>query len=259
MRFARRRRRARVQWMPNLGTLTRHDANPGILTVDNSGVDFKFSLSITDPSTVLFPLLQDNPVDTTFAGSSHAVTDKFSLNLAEAPSYRLRRIVGKLLVSAAFTKPGAQNIAPEACLIQAGLIVRRTDDNGNPLAAGIEQDVASMQNNQDPWIWRRDWILGSGDTFPNAGVTNVNIHGVASFPPTNTHYGSVKDGPHVDQKTNRVIGKEERLFLNVTGYVLPFNSAPDNFDTIPNVYVNFQYRVLATTFSNSGNRRNASR
>lgn len=115
-----------------------------------------------------------------------------------------------------------------------------------------------MENNPDPWIWRRDWILGHGPSEANFGQTNQNVAGRRNFPPTNTHYGSVRDGAHVDQKTNRVIGQEERLFLNLTAYVLPLNDA-DRLRSLPFLYINFQYRALGSVFTNSGNRRNASR
>lgn len=257
----RRRRKARVLWMPNFGSQTRTDTTPTFPGTNNAGFDFQLSTNISDPTTMSFGLIRDNPESASETGAPLNVIQKQGLNLSSDTAWRCRRIVGKLFLSAGFTTPDAQGNPPaDAILLNCGIIVRRVDDDGNPLAAGVDQDVGSLQNNRDPWIWRRDYILGHGmvTDVPNFGQTNLNVQGRQSFPRTNAEYGSVKDGPHIDQKTNRVIGQEERLFFNLTATVLPLFDA-DNTRAAPIVYMCMQYRIIGQVFKNAGNRRNASR
>jgi len=258
--FRRRRRRTRVQWMPNPGTGT-VDINDTNIGAQNSGADFRTTTSNNAPTTILLPLVVDNPVQTVEAGAPMSVWQSQGLNQTQRLNWRLRRIVGKLFCSAGFTVPDPQNnTAPDAVLVQAGIIVRRVDDeNGQPVVN--TQDVANIDNNDDPWIWRRDWILSRGTSGrDNFGGVAINTDGLQNFPQTNAGYGSVKDGPHIDQKTNRVIGQEERLFLNITWTHLPLPASDrTGLDTNSIVYFNFQYRILGSVFQNAGNRRNASR
>lgn len=245
--------------MPNIGNVSNHQATPNDPNTNTSGFEFEFATSATDPVTLSFGMVQDNPTSTTEQGAALSVIDKFALNQSQQLNWRLRRIVGKLFISAGFTTPDIQNNPPpDAIIVSAGIIVRRVDQDGNPLAVSEQEDVNTLLNNTDPWIWRRDWILGQTG-FDNDGQTTVNTAGRRNFPPTNAGYGSVKDGPHIDQKTNRVIGQEERLFLNLTAQILPYSLTPAEIFVLPRVYLNFQYRCLGQVFQNSGNRRNASR
>lgn len=68
--------------------------------------------------------------------------------------------------------------------------------------------------------------------------------------------GSLYTGPHVDQKTARVVGPEERLFLDVTATVL-FDGA--GAATTTGFLIHSNLRVLGSMRTQLGNRRNASR
>lgn len=79
-----------------------------------------------------------------------------------------------------------------------------------------------------------------------------------NIPTENNGLGALAgmDGPHVDVKCARIIGPEERLFLNVQSTILAASTDPQ-ITTITRVFADL--RVLVTVKSSVGNRRNASR
>lgn len=175
-------------------------------------------------------------------------TELSSLADITQSSYRLRRIVGKIFVSLQqLDDPNVQS----SVIVTAGLIVLRVGDDALPLDTNLNHYSPQRQDSaSDPWIWRRTWMLSN--TF--RATSPASFFGGAFWPPTNADYGSVADGPHVDQKTARIISAEERLFLVVgttsfdgtSGFTLDLRVVTD-------------LRVLASLRSNAGNRRNASR
>lgn len=161
--------------------------------------------------------------------------------------YSLRRIVGKF---ACFIEQ--DNVADDVAgtfVITAGIIVRRVDENGDPVENDLFPD--SYEAWRDPWVWRRSWVL------QNAGATPGAVGGWQNCiaPAANWQYGSVADGPHVDQKTRRTIKSEERLFLDVSGIAL--NGSEEQITTAVN-YV-YDFRFFGRVFSSAGNRGNAAR
>lgn len=178
-----------------------------------------------------------------------------SLSDVENSGYRLRRIVGKIFVIGD-TLDDASGI--QAIGVTAGLIVRRVDSLGTSLAAqvGIDQSECNPSlhiNEMDPWIWRRSWLLLNPVLFTAAAGPELDI----PAPWNNIQCGSALDGPHVDQKTARVVGPEERLFLDVSVTAL---IGADGVSEIPNDTLCFyEFRILGSMKTSSGNRRNASR
>jgi len=192
-------------------------------------------------------------------------------DLAQGNAYRLRRIVGKFHAAANINN-NAETVIPTVDLA-AGFMVCRTDDDGNILVeqAGISGDVTrgplAQDGAEDPWIWRRRWLLStvpSGYVFNDPNVANIAgdlfayntaLGFQGQFPQTTAGYGSVQDGPHIDQKTARVISSNERLFFWVQGRL---SNPSDNTNTAD---INWQLdmRLLASLRQNVGNRRNASR
>lgn len=173
----------------------------------------------------------------------------------EQSGYRLRRIVGKLGFS---VLQGAAQALEDGSIfhVTAGFIIRRVNEFGQSMAilgAGAPTahaaSTASLENTMDPWIWRRSWDISDNE--------HANIDpNVVSFPRSNYNYGAgIFDGPHVDAKTARVVGPEERLFLDVTieGINGQAQGQPGAVLLIADL------RVLASMRTNSGNRRNASR
>lgn len=176
-----------------------------------------------------------------------------SLADIQSSGYRLRRIVGKIWVR--MGQVDDANI--EFAVVTAGIMVRRVDPTAATSLAATNAAGAELispnesENYSDPWIWRRSWLLGNNaaPAFP------------ATFPPflgSNDIALSALDGPHVDQKTARIVGPEERLFLDVS--VRSNKTGEQSADAIAvSTLVICDLRILASMRASTGNRRNASR
>lgn len=179
-----------------------------------------------------------------------------SLADIEDSGYRLRRIVGKI-----FCLGDTLDELSEIFVIgvTAGLIIRRVDSGGASLASqiGLNQNACSpsdRENWADPWVWRRSWLLLNTALFTS---TQPGLQ--ANMAWTNYMHGpAAVDGPHVDQKTARLVGPEERLFLNISATALLGGGDPQNDET-HRVSIFGELRVLGSMRTSAGNRRNASR
>jgi len=255
----RRKRKARVVWLPqDLGN--RLGQAPASATLGSQSATGIAVLTANPLGAVTqtqeFAIVKD------FGGPANnqgTADPEASLADIEDSGYRLRRIVGKIGVS---VLQGNAAAAGDGSIfhVTAGFIIRRiqTASPGQStalLASSVgtqdQIDVASLDNTMDPWIWRRSWDLA--DTSAAALALDPNV---VSFPPSNYKYGSgIFDGPHVDAKTARVVGPEERLFLDIT-----CEGVNGNGQGNPGaVLVLFDLRVLASMRTSVGNRRNASR
>lgn len=237
-----RKRRQRVVWLPP------EPAN-SIVSSPETGWGSIPILQIsgaTPTANVEVPIVIDQPADPTTS----------SLSDIENSGYRLRRIVGKIFIYGD-TLDTLSGVALAG--VTAGLIVRRVDQAGVSLAAqtGLDQSACSpsmLENWSDPWIWRRSWNIINPQFF-------TGIDGAANFQGAvwnNLQLSGNSDGPHVDQKTARVIGPEERLFLDISATTLLGTNDPQNDEPF-NIEAFFDLRVLGTMMMSSGNRRNASR
>lgn len=233
--MARRTKRPKVVWLPNTNAFSIDAATTNTsvygtvqhdLTAQNAGEFIISTQSVVIDGDGLDPL----GADTTLAD-------------VESSSYRLRRIVGK--VWCGYLQEAANT--PPSVICTAGFIILRTDNSGVPIGLQGNYYPGDIRQSMDPWIWRRSWLLS------NTLATNVNFFQSALG--CNTINGSVSDGPHVDQKTARIVGPEERLFL-----VLSTTAAvPGGDQAAGNIRYFWDLRVLASMRSNAGNRRNASR
>lgn len=241
---SRNRRRPRVVWLP-VSPQFRIGANPAASPTD-SGL-FTSSLAVGGTGTggtfaVAYPVVIDTPAQF-LTGSPGSLADN------EQSGYRLRRIVGKFFLGLDTLDSGPSQVA-----VTAGFIVLRVSPDGNPVNGSIlgNNDAiayapGTIENFSDPWIWRRSWLLQNANAEPALALPN--------FPSTNVAYGSIADGPHIDQKTARVISSEERLI-----FVISATTVIDGNDQAQG-FVQFvgDFRVLASMRTNAGNRRNASR
>lgn len=254
----RRKTRPRVVWLPQ--------------TNANSIGDFRavYQLKLLSLSgdteartTAELPLVMD---------AQQGLDDPASASLSdiESSGYRLRRIVGKIWVQVGAGNPndgGPGPITPQSAIVTAGIMVRRANTiNGLSLAqlTGEAQiDPSLIDNAGDPWVWRRSWWLGKKWARGTFIEPAANI-----FVPTNaqpsTNYGAdypggIAEGPHVDQKTARIVSSEERLFLSLSATVLAERSE-GTVDAEPmTIAVVTDLRILGSLRTSSGNRRNASR
>jgi len=244
----RRRTKPRVVWLPNT------EAN-GFGTTDtiyNAGtITIPAPAQSGDSGSIEFPIVTDGI-------QSDPLQPTSSLADIEDSGYRLRRIVGKIYCF--HSQSVGIPTGPSFTFVTAGLIVRRVDPTTGASLAAIASAVQPFPliapgfttNQMDPWIWRRTWLLGDrGDV---QGITATQDAG----PPRNyadAYPGGIAEGPHVDQKTARIVGPEERLFLDVSATVF----AQNNGATQATIGVAFELRVLASMRTSVGNRRNASR
>lgn len=243
--MARRTSRPKVVWLPP------DDSNSvGIQDEATNGFQ-NFLVEATGPngSTAV------GEIPLTIDGSFDARDEATSLADLENSGYRLRRIVGKIWV---FVRTTTDATSPFSAIVTGGIIVRRVDPATQAslaLLVGDEQNVApsSISSWGDPWIWRRSWFLrnnsapAGGGPFPEGPESNYGANG-----------GSAVDGPHVDQKTARIVGPEERLFLNLS-VTLTGSLDPDPQGIPFRVECFTDLRVLASMRTSTGNRRNASR
>lgn len=266
----RRRKKPRVAWLPQT------NANSlGATAVDSDTVYQLLVFNVggaTGESVVAeIPLVLDSQTAIEDTGATLADI--------ESSGYRLRRIVGKIWIQCGQTALGSTTgsgvSTPLSVIVTAGIMVRHaiTATGGSTALAANTPDAnpALILNTGDPWVWRRSWIVGNnnaagniqsltGLTTPTAGV-GTPIFSPLNRQPENNYSelaGGIADGPHVDQKTARVVGLEERLFLDVGATVLA--EAPSQPETSPlTIAVITDLRVLGSLRTNVGNRRNSSR
>lgn len=233
-----RRRKPRVVWLPptNLNSLPFTSSTSGLQTFF---VGVSPGLGAVAGEIPLVIDSQDDPLD-----------PNTSLADIESTGYRLRRIVGKIFLN----DVPADDDSVISYVVTAGLIVRRSDPATGvsyATSTGLVSSISPqhLSNYGDPWIWRRSWIL-----WNNAVATTLTKGPDRNY---GNYFTTVADGPHVDQKTARVIGPEERVFLSVGMTVLD-TTAPQS--EIPHeCRIVTDLRLLASMRPSSGNRRNASR
>lgn len=253
--MARGRKRPRVVWLPadRLNRLGIAPAAVGTSTQQSVGI---ISTVVTSPAgqttTEVVPLVLDKVPELALTTGTQSLAD------VTQSGYRLRRVVGKIWGSIRQDPTnGPDAIVPKSCILTVGLIVLRiNEEDSQPLQNAAQYDAVAYGNLSDPWIWRRSWLLINQPAIDNspAGAPVRNFDGLTST----SKGGSALDGPHIDAKTARVIGPEERLFMVVTTSALPDTDVqePPASETVT---VLWDLRVLGSMRSNLGNRRNASR
>lgn len=258
MAFRRRRRKPVVKWLYNPGTAINQSGIviPNADVLDNpASIELSFATTVGVPTTISAPMVVDQPSSEAFSGGALSVFQENTLTLSNDLGYRLRRIVGDLFIGAVAENGQVQgDLCVPGVLVELGFIIRRVDSDGQPAADGQDQDVGAIQNNSDPWIWRRNYVLGVEGAF--IAPTDRPAAILANFPTNNADYGQSRT--QIDQKTARRVGPEERLFFDLTVWNLPFATATV-WNKVPIIYCMFDYRVLASLSLTAGNRRNASR
>lgn len=239
-----RKGRRRGVWFPNLGT----SGEEGFADDDDNGTYAELIPPTTGESGSLIQALTfDHFVD---EGAQELGVDARSLADFQGSEYILRRIVGKLFLAHDQAAPSAAT--PLGTQVTACFFVAREDEQpqlGFPVPIGatsVTNEVAkygpsNVGNIHQPYIWRRQWILGNPSQTIQAGVTK--------FPPTNCNYGSVLDGPHIDAKTVRRVRREDRLWFGLQFRYLGASwDRPFNVD-VPialHVKMHLDYRLFGT-------------
>jgi len=232
----RRKTKPRVAWLPHTSANTIQFSDPHTPGFSNV-IEFIIGasgLALGNSVTAAIPIVIDAAQD--------AQTATTSLSDIQNSGYRLRRIVGKCHVASA---QQATN-GPALNIVAGAFIILRVDELGDPVQGLENYDLFDIENDDSPWIWRREWILKNSDGLAVLG----------DYPHTNAEYGSAADGPHIDQKTARIIMSDERLFFVASVMNLTSGVAAQD---VQNHIFHLTVRVLASMKTTLGNRRNATR
>lgn len=242
--MARTRRSPKVVWLPP--DVTVNESNPSLAEQGITFFDIEAHSgreSTGGPGVAEIPIVTDA---TSFPGGTNSLSD------VENSGYRLRRIVGKIFVL--MPPQGSAESTFDRVMVTAGIIIRRTGIDGINSLAGAEAgtsasiETGNVKNWADPWIWRRSWLLSNNQTV------NLGADAMHEASSNYLHGPAAVDGPHVDQKTARIVGPEERLFLDVQAVSFIDSDTRQNL-----IHVWTDLRVLASMRTTVGNRRNASR
>lgn len=195
------RRKRRVTWFPSLGTYwegdtqTWHDASINIAT-NPVGADKSLGTNL-----FIRPVTKDFTVFPPNGGIEDTLRD-----IVEGQTWGLERIVGRVTCQVN-TYPNDPEPDPTVewpyVQVGCGLFIAKVDDSDQSLPTGVGTDYDPLEagNIQNPWIWRKTWILGNPGVFEwDGGVPSANTL-------------IMPDGGYVDSKVKRYIAREHRLFF----------------------------------------------
>lgn len=209
-------RRSRGTWLPTLGTQ---------LVSENELFLSGYGGAIGNPdpyigppmATDVFPLTTDEPLDGDDIGNTTRMSEVIG------NEYFLDRVVGKFFASYTPSIANGASIGP--ILVCAGMFVARVSEANKQVPVGLTNSLTASEeygplewdNIREPWLWRRTWCLGTHGSGGIAGAPGNS----GCFPQSTAQYGSVADGPHIDAKTKRRVGQDDRLFLAVSTAYAP--------------------------------------
>lgn len=224
----RKKRRNRGTWFPNVGSFT---GQPGQVYAGNivAGIVVPANTSGTfgGPQRVqISEVVQDAPLE-----PEAALNQSGQLSRIVGQEYILQRIVGSIFMGLNDLSD-VEEPSPRAALVTAGFFVARADDadsaGGQAFPIGFNALAVAEQNEnyspqavdtiREPWIWRRSWVLGGTLQTGNA---------FSLFPSVNSTYGSLREGTHIDAKSKRRIGNDDRLWLAIGVMSLSVNDVQD--------------------------------
>jgi len=253
----RRRRKPRVIWMPTYGGLN-PDSDP---TTAYSGIRGVLNYDTEEVFYDAFPLTFDYSFDAVNEQQAAAVGYPQSLqDIVSGNEWKLRRIVGKIILWVQGDETDSPVVQAALCDCAVGFIVCNTYDDGAPTTDFNEVNPLAQESSEDPWIWRRRWMLNPyGNPTPiGSDVSNLGLWAYSGLPQSNVSYGSVADGPHIDQKTSRRIHRQQRLFCVVAARPHMPSISSDFAAHSLNYFLD--YRLLGSLAPRSaGNRGNAAR
>lgn len=223
-----RRKRNKGTWFPVNGDVWTgegseyYDATanawvPGVPVARNEG-----------PYNLVFPITQDYTFNAAKFDSTNPNDNPSLRDYVEGQDYILNSLVGNCFVNcrrgigqSPTTTYDQTRIWPYI-QVTAGFFVARASDADPSLPDLTKDEVDPLcgLNIQDPWIWRRMWMLGN----PNAGeLQKVGTVGgtvdVYTEPrpliTENWQYPSIA-GPHFQTKSRRRVRREERLWFSIS-------------------------------------------
>lgn len=241
----RRRRRTRGTWFPTIGTAINSQIPDEVLNGRAFNIPVQSDANGGVINTIITPLTFDRPFE---GDTANQALD--SLSDIVGSEYVLQRIVGKLFIERQGNLDQTTDQDP-AVLVGAGFFVARANDadvgggDGTPIGSAtqperrdnyspLEADVI-----RDPWIWRRVWVLGSSIWPPQTTLVNDG-RSARNYPPSTAHYGSVADGPHIDAKSKRRVGQDDRLWFAVSTTTYPPGAVNPAVDQTVRGYLDYR-------------------
>lgn len=194
------------------------------------GEDNTFSGWLSDATAIPLTLDQTPQYDSANPGA-HSLRD-----FTQGQDYLLQRVVGKV-----WTGWSTQdNVRAQRCLVCCALAILPVDDGTQDTPAIDNEDFNPLNsaNSQQPWIWRRTWVLGG---TPVSGLPS----GLYGFPGSSAGYGSVADGGHLDSKIKRRVTKEQRLFFVSSVAIMTVFAGP-GVDQSAAVNIGYDLRILGS-------------
>lgn len=241
-----RRRRRRVAWLPPHAGEALEGAE-GILTTGRTFQLFVLNTGLTN--LAIDPVAEDTPADE----ENVAVAAPGKMNLILGQEYVLKRIVGNIHVQFVPQRQASDDpSSPFAAYVVAGFFVARAEHDQTDLPIGAVGTNARdnyspflANNMREPWIWRRSWILGNqaqkeaniAAARANLAINPSAVTGAAwNFPGSNAEYGDIRQGCHIDAKTGRRIGNDDRLFFAISVVQYPIGSTSNLTGLVEGVY-----------------------
>lgn len=197
------RRKRKVTWFPNLGTIWDggefqfHDSSL------SGGTQAAQAQRAQGSSLDVYAVIPDFTVFTD-GGTDHTLRDD-----VEGQTWALERIVGRCHVEVdASQGPDDQtdhNSFWASIQVAAGFFIARASDSDQSLPEGTVDDIDPLLagNTQNPWIWRKTWILANEQSF-DVGA------------PATSNAVIVPDGGYIDSKVRRYIPREHRLWFAIS-------------------------------------------
>lgn len=253
----RRRRRRKVFWFPNLGTV----GPEGNADDDDYGLFIQLTLDTNQSASAVFitDLTFDRPIE------EDEGSDTLRLSSVVGGEYILRRIVGNCFAGRVSNSGTTAAELSPAVLLTAGFFVARSEDSTNeditnraPIGAETLAELrenyspGSVSTVREPWIWRKRWILGN-ELQSSSQFVPGTMGSFMRAPPTNVLYPSKHTDHSIDAKTIRRVASDNRLWFVAAARFLasgtwlgegasPFTPSINVIGT--NVQIHLDYRLL---------------
>lgn len=245
-RFRRFRRKNQGTWFPIIGSSWTDEGdtyNDVSFTLDTGqvGVDRAFGAS-----QIVTPLTRDYTQQN--IPSSLALIEQPTLrDFTEGQDYILKRIVGNCVCIVQSNQNPISGYGRASwwkyAKITAGFFVARAadDDQTLPDLSLLDVEPSISNNSQNPWIWRRSWILANPANSETVAAGVISEDELS----TNRDMAGENVGPYVDAKSKRRVRREQRLWfvLSAIGWDGTRGSVGGG-STQPNVVCNLDVRIF---------------
>lgn len=254
-----RRRRARVTWLPINGIFLTASGEFGSSNITDQ-LDVPASGA---PVTSINFITFDSPA--AFDSTSGNLTADSNLGDAIANEYIIRRIVGNIFVSFPWQKEDDNDPSKaQAINVTAGLFVARAESEAvatpQPISSGTEgarwnnYGSHALSTVREPWIWRRQWILGNpafrarnnaiAATPTTIATPAFDAIGLGSeYPSTNVEYAEGSN-QQINQKTIRRIRDDSRLWCVVSAFNTQNVFAVQTVGSLSRINLTWDLRIL---------------